>query len=189
MYSKVRYIHDHLGVVWKGMQLPPISADSQLTELICTDGSSSIISVFSVLSFSLLLCIHDKVSLIQDWMLDWAEVKSLGGANKVGLTVLDPYQNQGKLVLNEACSSVSSVHTNMKGKTSEKVDTKLVFNAQLTRVVISGWFRKGGLERGIVSDHCFYCKNKCKLETKVPNYCVYQVQLQDYKPIQFLNIT
>ena len=35
---------------------------------------------FSVLSFSLLLCIHDKVSLIQDWMLDWAEVKLLGGA-------------------------------------------------------------------------------------------------------------
>ena len=41
---------------------------------------TSIISVFSVLSFSLLLCIHDKVSLIQDWMLDWAEVKSQGGA-------------------------------------------------------------------------------------------------------------
>ena len=35
-------------VVWKGMQLPPISADSQQTELIRTDGSSS--QIFSVLT-------------------------------------------------------------------------------------------------------------------------------------------
>ena len=70
----------YIMVVWKGMQLPPISADSQPTELIRTDEPTSIISVFSVFSFSLLLFIHDKVSLIQDWMLDWAEVKSQGGA-------------------------------------------------------------------------------------------------------------
>ena len=69
----------YVTVVWKRMQLPPISADSQPTELIHTDEPTNI-SVFSVLSFSLLLCIHDKVSLIQVWMLDWAEVKSLGGA-------------------------------------------------------------------------------------------------------------
>ena len=37
-------------------------------------------SQFFLLSFTLLLCIHDKVSLIQDWMLDWAEMKSVGGA-------------------------------------------------------------------------------------------------------------
>ena len=33
-------------VVWKGMQLPPISADSQLTEPIHTDEPTRIISVF-----------------------------------------------------------------------------------------------------------------------------------------------
>ena len=56
----------YVTVVWKGMQFSSISADSQPTELIRTDEPTSIISVFSVLSFSLLLCIHDKVSLIQD---------------------------------------------------------------------------------------------------------------------------
>ena len=56
----------YVTVVWKGMQLPPVSADSQPTELIHTDEPTSITSVFSVLSFSLLLCIRDKVLLIQD---------------------------------------------------------------------------------------------------------------------------
>ena len=44
----------YVTVVWKGMQLPSISADSQPTKLIRTDEPTSIISVFSVLSFSLL---------------------------------------------------------------------------------------------------------------------------------------
>ena len=35
----------YVTVVWKGMQLPPISADSQPTELIRTDEPTSIISV------------------------------------------------------------------------------------------------------------------------------------------------
>ena len=86
----------YVTMVWKGMQLPPISADSQPTELIRTDEPTSIISgccffffFFSVLSFSLLLCIHDKVSLIQDWMLDWAEVtKSLGVRDFCVISVL-----------------------------------------------------------------------------------------------------
>ena len=57
----------YVTVVWEGMQLPSISADSQPTELLRTDEPTSIISVFlSALSFSLLHCIHDKVSLIQD---------------------------------------------------------------------------------------------------------------------------
>ena len=56
----------YVTVVWKGMQLPSISADSQQTELIRTDEPTIIISFFSVLSFSLLLCIPDNVSLIQD---------------------------------------------------------------------------------------------------------------------------
>ena len=36
----------YVTVVWKGMQLPSISADSQPTELMDTDGPTSIITVF-----------------------------------------------------------------------------------------------------------------------------------------------
>ena len=56
----------YVTVVLKGMLLPPISADSQPTELMRSDGSSLL---FSVLSFSLLLCIHEKVRLyrIECW--------------------------------------------------------------------------------------------------------------------------
>ena len=36
----------YVTVVWKGMQLPPISSDSQPTELIRTDEPTSIISVY-----------------------------------------------------------------------------------------------------------------------------------------------
>ena len=57
----------YVTVVWEGMQLTSISADSQPTELIHTDRPTGIISgFFSVFSFSLLLCIRDRVSLIQD---------------------------------------------------------------------------------------------------------------------------
>ena len=56
-------------VVWKGMQLPSISADSQPTEMIRTDEPTSIISVFFCVKLQF-------VALYRSYMTEcWTEQK------------------------------------------------------------------------------------------------------------------